>query len=172
MSIATLHRRHGGEQGFSLIELLVVLALIGLSVVVGYPAMMEWLERYQVRAAASEIASNIQLQRMRAVSQNLEFSIQFDPDANNYALYQGADPDTGIMLDVIARPLPRGVTFSGASDPIDTASDIIVFHPDGSLNDSTANTDTITVGNDQAVFQVQFNRATGRVEVEHQSSGD
>lgn len=171
MTIATLRRRHS-EMGFSLIELLVVLALIGMSVIVGYPAMMEWLERYQVRAAASEIASSIQLQRMRAVSQNVEFSIQFDPDNNTYALYQGADPDTGLMLDVIPRPLPRGVTFSGANDPISTAGDIIVFHPDGSLNDSTSNTDTISVGNDQAVFQVQFNRATGRVEVEHQSSGD
>lgn len=171
MTIATLRRRPS-ESGFSLIELLVVLALIGMSVIVGYPAMIEWLERYQVRAAASEIASSIQLQRMRAVSQNVEFSIQFDPDNNTYALYQGGDPDTGLMLDVIPRPLPRGVTFSGADDPIGTASDIIVFHPDGSLNDSTSNTDTISVGNDQAVFQVQFNRATGRVEVEHQSSGD
>lgn len=172
MSHAIRNMRRNSESGFSLIEMLVVIALIGLSVVVGYPTMIEWLERYQVRAAASEIASNIQLQRMRAVSQNLEFSIQFDPDANTYALYQGDDPGTGIMLDVIPRPLPRGVTFSGADDPINTASDIIVFHPDGSLNDSTANTDTITVGNEQAVFQVQINRATGRVEVEHQSSGD
>jgi len=134
--------------------------------------MQEWLDRYQVRAAASEIASNIQLQRMRAVSQNVEFSIEFNPDANTYALYQGADPGTGIMLDVIARPLPRGVTFAGADDPVDTANDIIVFHPDGSLNDSTAATDSISVGNSEVVFQVQVNRATGRVEVEHQSSGD
>jgi prepilin-type N-terminal cleavage/methylation domain-containing protein len=159
-----------GEKGFSLIELLVVLALIGLAVVVGYPSMQEWLDRYQVRSAASEIAANIQLQRMRAVSQNAEFSIEFDGNANTYTLYQG-DPNTGTMLDVIARSLPQGVGFNGNADPIEVANDTILFHPDGSLNDSTANTDTISVGNGQAVFEVQVNRATGRVEVEHQSHG-
>jgi len=164
-------RKQRSSAGFSLIEMLVTVTLIGLMVVIGYPSMQDWLDRYEVRAAASEIASSIQLQRMRAVSQNTEFSIEFDADAGTYTLYQGADPDTGTMLDTIARTLPRTVAFQGADDPVDVAGDTIVFHPDGSLNDSTASVDTITVGNTAAAFEVQLNRATGRVEVQQKSSG-
>lgn len=160
----------GAEGGFSLIEMLVVVSLIGLMVVVGYPNMIEWLDRYQVRGAASELAANIQLQRMRAVSQNAEFSIAFDAASGTYSLFEG-DPDTGTMLEPVARTLPQGVAFSGADDPVGVADDVILFHPDGSLNDSTAVTDTITMGNLAATFEVQVNRATGRVEVQHQSSG-
>lgn len=167
---SNMNQSRRDNSGFSLIELLVVIALIGLVVVVGYPNMMEWLDRYQVRGAASELASSIQLQRMRAVAQNTEFSIAFNADAGSYSLYQG-DPDTGTMLDVIARALPIGVSFSGNDDPIGVANDVILFHPDGSLNDSTAVNDTITVANKSATFAVQLNRATGRVEVQHQSSG-
>ncbi len=160
-----------GQRGFSLIELTVTVAILGLMVTIGFPSMQEWLERYRVRGAASEIASAIQLQRMRAVSQNNEFSIAFDAANGTYTLYEG-DPATGTMLDAVARTLPFGVTFSADGDAVDTPDDEITFHPDGSLNDSTALSDTIWVGN--AIgdrFTVTFNRATGRVEVAHQEYG-
>lgn len=158
-------------RGFSLIELTVTVAILGLMVTVGFPSMQEWLERYRVRGAASEIASAIQLQRMRAVSQNTEFSIAFDVDAGTYSLFEG-DPDTGTMLDTIPRPLPFGVAFVGDADPVGTPDDEITFHPDGSLNDSTAVNDTVWVGNTNGDrFTISFNRATGRVEVAHQGYG-
>lgn len=155
----------------SLIEVTVVMAVIGLMVSVGYPALQEWLDRYRARSAASEIASAIQLQRMRAVSQNQEFSIGFDAGADSYTLYQG-NPATGTMLEPVARSLPFGVTFQGAADAVDTPNDEIIFHPDGSMNDSTATSDTLWVGNAIGdVFFVTMSRATGRVEVEQDSYG-
>lgn len=163
--------RRRADRGFSLIEVSVVVAVLGLMVSIGFPAMQEWLDRYRVRNAASEIASAIQLQRMRAVSQNQEFSIEFDAAAGTYALYQG-DPDTGTMLDAVARGMPFGVTYQAAGDAITAPNDRILFHPDGSMNDSTAVTDTIRVGNASGdAFAVSVNRATGRVLVELQGYG-
>lgn len=165
------HDPHGTNRGFSLIELTVTVAILGLMVTIGFPTMQEWLERYRVRSAATEIASAIQLQRMRAVSQNTEFSISFDAANGTYSLFEG-DPSTGTMLDAVARSLPFGVTFQGADDAVNTPGDEIIFHPDGSLNDSTAVSDVLTVGNAAGdVFSVTFNRATGRVEVAHQQYG-
>lgn len=157
-----------GQRGFSIVEMTVVVAILGLMVGVGFPAMQEWLDTYRCRGAASEIASAIQLQRMRAVSQNSEFSIAFDAANGTYTLYEG-DPSTGTMLDAVPRSLPFGVAFSGNADAIDIPSDEIIFNPDGSMNDASASTDTVWVGNtvgDQ--FTVSFNRSTGRVEVAHQ----
>lgn len=153
-------------RGFSLVEVTVVVAVLGMMVSLGYPAMQSWLDRYRVRNAATEIASAIQLQRMRAVSQNQEFSIDFDAEGGTYALYEG-DPETGTMLDTVPRTLPFGVTFQGSDDAVDTPDDEIIFHPDGSMNDSTAVDDTIWVGNaSNDIFSIATNRATGRVEVE------
>jgi len=167
----TLSGAAGRQRGMSLIEVTVVLMIIGLMAAIGLPSMQEWLDTYQARTAAAEIATAIQVQRMRAVSQNQDFSIAFDAAAGTYTLYQG-DPATGVMLDAVPRRLPTAVLFTGDADPIQLPSDEIIFHPDGSLNDSIAASDQILLGNVQGdVFTISINRATGRVEVEHQSYG-
>ena len=81
------HRDRRGEAGFSLIELSVVLVLLGLIVAVGMPALQDWLERYRVRTAAQLLASDMQLQRMRAVSRNTVHTIVFDAANGNYTLW-------------------------------------------------------------------------------------
>jgi len=160
------------ERGMSLIEVTVVMMIIGLIVSIGLPTMQQWLDRYQVRTAATEVAAALQLQRMRAVSQNRDFSVAFDANAGTYTLYDG-DPTTGTMLEANARALPTAVLFSGGgADPVQSPGDTIVFHADGSLNDGAAASDAIYLGNPEGyIFSVNANRATGRVEVAHQSYG-
>lgn len=164
-------RRARGETGFSLIELLVVIALLGMVVLVGMPAMQDWLERYRVRTAAQNLAASIQLQRMRAVSRNREFRIEFDQTNRNYTLFESDGAGGWTQVQAAANVLPMGVTFTGgAGDPIEPAfggdADVLVFHPDGSVNDRLAQTDTIWMTN--AIgdsFQITVNQVTGRVEV-------
>ena len=55
------HRADRRDAGYSLIELAVVLVLLGLVVMVGMPAMQDWLERYRVRTSAQSIAADLQL---------------------------------------------------------------------------------------------------------------
>jgi hypothetical protein len=108
---------------------------------------------------------------MRAVSQNTDFSIDFDANAGTYTLYEG-DAATGTALDAQARQLPTGISFSGDTDPVNVPGDEMIFHADGSLNDSTATTDTIYLSNTLGdVFLLSINRSTGRVQVQHQSYG-
>ena len=93
------HRAARGESGYSLIELSVVLVLLGLVVVVGMPAMQDWLDRYRVRTATQSLAADMQLQRMRAVSRNRRFSIQFDAANSTYTLWDG-DPVNGLTVQL------------------------------------------------------------------------
>jgi len=149
----------------------VVVALVGMMAMVGLPTMQDWLDRYKVRTAAEELAAIIQLQRMRAVSQNGDFSIDFDASAGTYTLYEG-DAATGTALEVQAHVLPVGVAFAGDTDPVNIPDDEMTFHADGSLNDSTATTDTIHMSNTLGdIFLLSINRSTGRVQVQHQSYG-
>jgi len=164
-------RRGRGDAGFSFVELLVVVALLAMVVLVGMPAMQDWLERYRVRTAAQTLAADIQLQRMRAVSRNREFRIEFDQATRSYALFEADGGGGWNQVQQADNVLPMGVTFTGgAGDPIQPAfngdNDVLVFHPDGSVNDRLAQTDLIWMTN--AIgdsFQVTVNQVTGRVDV-------
>ena len=158
------------EAGMSLVELIVVVTVIGIVAMVGLPSMQEWIDRYEVRTAATEIASAIQLQRMRAVSRNREFSILFDEKTGRYTLYDG-QPSDGTQVEARPRQLPRSTGFATTvTDPVSAPGDAIVCHPDGSLNDRSEGTDTIYVGNSHGhLFEVSVNRATGRVQVINKS---
>lgn len=166
------HRAVRRENGYSLIELSVVLLLLGLVVMVGMPPMQDWLERYRVRTAAQGIAADLQLQRMRAVSRNTRFTLAFDQSAGTFTLWQG-DPVNGYTDQISPEPvvLPQGVTFTDPiDDPIELSwqgnVDVAVFHPDGSINDRLAQDDTITLTNSIGdSFRIVMNQVTGRVQV-------
>lgn len=163
----------GHAGGFSVVEMLIVIGLVGLLVAIGIPALDVWLERYRVRTAAQQIGANLQLQRMRAVSRNRQFSIAFDQAGGTYTLFDGR-PDTGTPIGV-PYELPFGVTFSDAGDPITLSfegnDDWAVFHPDGSMNDRLAVGDNITLTNSMGErFRASINRVTGRVEITEVSS--
>ncbi|MGD8330915.1 MAG: GspH/FimT family protein [Acidobacteriota bacterium] len=160
------------EAGYSLIEVLVVLALLGLMVLVGLPAMQDWLERYHTRTAAQTLAADMQLQRMRAVSRNATHSIVFDAANGTYTLWEG-DPVNGLTTQLSPAPitLPFGVTFTDpVDDPIELSwngnDDVAVFHPDGAVNGRLAQEDEITMTNSIGdSFRVTINQVTGRVQV-------
>lgn len=166
------HRDRRGETGFSLIELSVVLVLLGLVVMVGMPAMQDWLERYRVRTAAQVLASDMMLQRMRAVSRNTVHTIVFDQVNGTYTLWEG-DPVNGLNTQLVPQPigLPFGVTFTDPiDDPIELTwfgnDDVAVFHPDGSINARLAQDDEITMTNSIGdSYRVVMNQVTGRVVV-------
>ncbi len=58
-------------RGFSLIELMVVLALAGILMLAGLPSFREWLLNSQVRTAAASINNGLQLARAEAVRRNV-----------------------------------------------------------------------------------------------------
>lgn len=62
------HRR--GEAGFSLIEMLVVIALVAIMAVWGVPAFLSTLNKTRVVAASREIATLMQVGRLEAIKRS------------------------------------------------------------------------------------------------------
>jgi type IV fimbrial biogenesis protein FimT len=61
---------HNRQGGFSLIELMITIALVGILMVMGAPAFSDWIQSSQVRTAAESITNGLQLARAEAVRRN------------------------------------------------------------------------------------------------------
>ncbi len=68
--------------GFTLVELMVVLAIIAVVVVVTVSNLSASIPRYKLRGAVTEIVSMLQCARLRAVKENSFVVVLFDPDGN------------------------------------------------------------------------------------------
>jgi len=61
--------------GFTLIELMIVVAVLGALVMVGMPSFRQMMKNYEVRVAAESISNGVQRARAEAVSRNA--SVEF-----------------------------------------------------------------------------------------------
>jgi prepilin-type N-terminal cleavage/methylation domain-containing protein len=73
------------SRGFSLIELLVVLGIIGVSAAIAVPNVISYLRTYRIRSAAQELATNINVARTRAILKSGNYGVDFVvEDATTY----------------------------------------------------------------------------------------
>ncbi len=89
--------------GFTLLELLTVLAVLGVVLTLGVPALVHATSRLRVNLAASEAAAALQRARLLAVRSNAHVAVRFEATANGpvtWALYADGDGDGVRWRDV------------------------------------------------------------------------
>lgn len=84
------------ENGYSLVELLVVVAMIGIVMLVTLPALMQLMPQYRIRSAATEAAGAMRMARQRAVTMRTPWRISIDTGDNRYRFYQLDSPYSDI----------------------------------------------------------------------------
>ncbi|MEW5806005.1 MAG: prepilin-type N-terminal cleavage/methylation domain-containing protein [Acidobacteriota bacterium] len=110
------------SKGVTLTEMLAVLAILGIIVLVGFPAMGEWIKRARIRSAADQLTVDLRAARYIAVTNRTtrDFNIQIDP--LNYYTYDDAN-GTQVKIE-----MPVGVRL------VSTTSNPIVFTSNGGVS--------------------------------------
>ena len=93
--------------GFSLIELLVVLSLMGILLAVGIPASSKLLLSYQLNGSARRVQTELQNIKMRAAAENLGFQLAYGAGSGSYTIRRD-----GTVF--VSKPLPEGIVITQA----------------------------------------------------------
>lgn len=59
------------QRGFTLIEVMIAVAIVGILAMVAIPNFMQWNARYQLKQGTTELAGSLNLARMAAMNRNL-----------------------------------------------------------------------------------------------------
>ncbi len=69
--------RSASSRGFTLIEVMITLAVIGIMAALGLPSFFAWIQNQKIRSASEAVANGVQLARAEAISRNLSGGVQF-----------------------------------------------------------------------------------------------
>lgn len=94
-----------GEQGFQLIEAVVILAILSLVFVLTMPALLSASAGSRVRLAAAEIVTGLRMARSYAVRHSANVGLRFVATREggvSYQLYRDGDADGVLARDIAA----------------------------------------------------------------------
>ena len=83
------------QNGFTLIELMVVIVLIAVAGAISIPGFTIWLPNYRLRTAANDLYANLQLAKAGAVRDHSTWAVRFDTGNNRYELLSGEGGTAG-----------------------------------------------------------------------------
>jgi len=81
------------NKGFTLTELTVTLAILGIMSTISIPSYFSWLPRHRLQTSVRHIYDDMNMARSRAVKTNTNIGIEFNTSNENYRVFIDTDQD-------------------------------------------------------------------------------
>jgi len=127
------------KNGFSLVELLVVIAMIAVVSAIVTPHIIGWRSSAKLRGAVGNLKSDLEMAKINAIKENNYVVVKFD--SNGYEVFVDKsddrlrDADEPILRN---RELPAGVAFDLSHDNWTFTSNRTGFNSRGTADNGTA----------------------------------
>lgn len=153
--------------GFSMVELLITLVLVGIAMAIAVPSFRGWVDNSNLKAAARTLSSDIAYMREAAMSSGRIHTIAYDVSQNRYTLRWDSDGDGAADADVPSYPALRSLLDHGSGILITSVSQTpITIRSGGSINPfgnvvitnnrgSTATISTLITGRSHVTYSMQ-----------------
>ncbi len=151
-----MSKRSQRASGFTILELMVAIGIAMVVLGIAVPSLLTWMPTLRLSSAARQVATDLQVARMKAISQNIKFRVNFVgsiPGATSY----NVEKDNGLGTFITESgpfALPDGITVSALSATSE-------FQPRGTVNASS----TITLKNVNSETKSVQVAAVGRVNI-------
>lgn len=159
-------RRFGNRHGFTLVEIIVVMVVIGIMATFAVPSFLKWMPNINLKSAARDLYSTMQKAKIQAIKESREWAVVFDTGNDSYAIWDsGADgkwataADNNLVETIALADYDYGVQFGHGAATVDV--------PGGAFP-----TGNVTYGGNAVVFDPWGFGSAGYVYLENENQTD
>lgn len=149
--------------GFTLIEVMIVIAILGIVLAIATPNFMAYRDNTNLKEAARNVSSEIQLCKQMAVAGSVRYAVSFISGSDHFWIFKETSPTSGAYSFYATKTIhgSNAVTVFGTPSFMPGGVSYVTLHPRG----------TSTNGSLKLIHNTRLSEATittnlmGRVKV-------